>query len=164
MVDDRVLILGIGNDLLGDDAVGLRAADALGDANVAVQATARSGLALLDAVVGFKKVLLIDSQSTGLPPGAVCEFTLAPALVRSPSAHYVGYGEALSIAAAVGLELPDEIRVLAVERSPEVCFGDDLSEPVRDVLPAVVDRARAIARTWLQEGRPSATLTITPGS
>ncbi|MDR7523677.1 MAG: hydrogenase maturation protease [Armatimonadota bacterium] len=151
---DGILILGVGNDLLGDDAVGLLAASALGGEGLPVQLMTRSGLALLDAVVGFSRVLLLDSQTTGLAPGTVCEYTLTPTSVRSPSAHYVGYGEALTIGAAAGLDLPDEIRVLAVERRGAVCIGDGLSEPVRAALPAVVDRARAIVRAWLQARCP----------
>ncbi|MDR7544417.1 MAG: hydrogenase maturation protease [Armatimonadota bacterium] len=149
MIAERVLVLGVGNDLLGDDAVGLLAAEALREEGLPVETTTRSGLALLDAVVGVRKVLLLDSQVAGAAVGEVQEFTLAPDAVRSPSAHYVGYGEALAIGAAAGLDLPDEIRVLAVERSPEVWLGTDLSDPVRAALPAVVRRAREIIRGWM---------------
>ncbi|MCL6554212.1 MAG: hypothetical protein K6W08_14005, partial [Firmicutes bacterium] len=89
-----------------------------------------------------------DRQACGAAAGEVREFALAPAQVRSPSAHYVGYGEALAIGAAVGLDLPEEIRVLIVERSREVWLGADLSDPVRAALPAVVSRARQIVREW----------------
>ena len=148
MTTDRLLVVGIGNDLLGDDAAGLLAASALADEGFPVQATMRSGLALLDTVVGFRRVLLIDSQVSGRLPGSIDEFTLTPSVVRSPSAHYLGYGETLTIGAAVGLELPEEIRVLAVERTPEVWVGADLSEPVRVALPALVERARTIVHEW----------------
>jgi hydrogenase maturation protease len=148
MSADRLLVLGVGNDLLGDDAVGLLAAAALREEGLPVETTTRSGLALLDAVVGFRKVLLLDSQASGAAAGEVREFALAPAQVRSPSAHYVGYGEALAIGAAVGLDLPEEIRVLTVERSREVWLGADLSDPVRAALPALISRARQIVREW----------------
>ncbi len=152
MTTDRLLILGIGNDLLGDDAAGLMVAAALEDgrlpAGTTVETATRSGLALLDTVVGFRRVLLIDSQVSGRPPGSIDEFTLTPSVVRSPSAHYLSYGEALTIGVAVGLELPDEIRVLAVERTPEVWIGADLSGPVRGALPALVGRARTIVHEW----------------
>lgn len=152
MIADRVLILGVGNDLLGDDAAGLLVAGALDDgrlpAGAIVEITTRSGLALLDAVAGFHKVLLIDTQVSGQPPGSVEEFTLTASVVRSPSPHYLGYGEALALGAAAGIDLPEEIHVLAVERTPEVWIGADLSEPVRVALPALVDRARTIVHQW----------------
>ncbi len=149
MSRDGLLVLGIGNDLLGDDAVGLLAAEALRDEGLPVRTGVRSGLALLDEVVGARRVLVVDSQSTGGLPGAICEFSLEPCSLRSPSAHYIGYGEALAIGAAVGLEMPEEIRVVAVERTPEICIGAELSEPVRAALPALVARARTVIREWL---------------
>lgn len=161
MSADGTLILGVGNDLLGDDAVGLLVAEALAAEGLPVSTSVRSGLALLDAVVGYRRVLLIDSQTSGRPAGAVCEFVLEPSIPRSPSAHYFGYGEALAIGAALGLDLPDEIRVLAVERTPEVWVGAGLSEAVRAALPEVIARARAIARVWSeQEATAKAAATV----
>jgi hydrogenase maturation protease len=155
MTADRVLVLGVGNDLLGDDAAGLLVAGALDDgglpAGATVEITTRSGLALLDAVAGFRKVLLIDTQVSGRTPGSVQEYTLTASVVRSPSTHYLGYGEALALGAATGLDLPEEIHVLAVERTPTVTIGDDLSDPVRNVLQAVADRAKAIVHSWARE-------------
>lgn len=152
---DGILILGVGNDLLGDDAAGLLAADALAADGLPVSTSVRSGLALLDAVVGVRRVLLIDSQTSGRSAGAVSEFVLEPSPPRSPSAHYLGYGEALALGAALGLDLPDEIRVLAVERTPEVWVGAGLSDPVRAALPEIIARARAIVRVWSEQEAPA---------
>lgn len=150
MKGKELLILGIGNDLLGDDAAGLLVAEALRADGLSVRTGVRSGLALLDEVVGARRVLLVDSQSTGGQPGTISEFSLEPSrAVRGPSAHYVGYGEALAIGAAVGLDMPEEVRVVAIERSPEVYLGADLSGPVRAALPALVERARAVIQRWL---------------
>ncbi len=151
MTASRLLVVGVGNDLLGDDAAGLLVGDALKADGLPVEVTGRSGLALLDAVVGYRRVLLVDSQVTGRPPGSVAEFTLTPDEVRSPSAHYLSYGEALAVGAAVGLDMPEEVHVLAVERDPDVEFGHGLSDPVRAALPGVVERARAIVRGWIHD-------------
>ncbi len=150
MSDTNLLVLGIGNDLLGDDAAGLLVAEALREDGLVVRTGVRSGLALLDEVVGARRVLLVDSQTTGGQPGTISEFSLEPSVVRSPSAHYVGYGEALAIGAAVGLDMPQEIRVVAVERAPEVYIGAGISEPVRAALPAMVERARNVIQGWLR--------------
>jgi hydrogenase maturation protease len=142
------LIVAVGNDLLGDDAVGVRAGLALQAEGLPVEASTRSGLALLDHIEGVRRVLLIDSQTTGGTPGTIHEFVLTPSVVRSPSPHYLGYGEAVAVGQAVGLDLPDEIRVLAVERSEATDIGAGLSEPVRAALPVLVQRAREIVRGW----------------
>jgi hydrogenase maturation protease len=151
MAAPSVLIVGIGNDLLGDDAAGLVAGGTLEREGFPVHLTTRSGLTLLDAVVGVRRVLLIDSLVSGRPAGTLSEFALEPARPRSPSTHYLGYAEALAVARALGLDVPDEIRVLAVERAADVRFGDGLSDAVRAVLPELTDRARTVVRGWLQD-------------
>ena len=144
----EILIVAVGNDLLGDDAVGVVAGLALKAEGLPVEISVRSGLALLDHIEGVRKVLLIDSQTTGGAPGEIEEFVLTPSVVRSPSPHYLGYGEALAVGRAVGLDLPDEIRVLAVERTGATNIGAGLSDSVRAALPALIHRARDIVRGW----------------
>jgi hydrogenase maturation protease len=148
MTSDRVLVLGVGNDLLGDDAAGLVVADRLRDTGVPVDLTTRSGLGLLDHVVGFDRVLLIDSQTTGREAGTVDESTLEPSEIRGPSAHYLSYGEALALGACLEMPLPREIKVLAVECLPQTCIGGPLTAPVREALPLLEARAREILRDW----------------
>ncbi|OFX27812.1 MAG: hypothetical protein A2Z07_06940 [Armatimonadetes bacterium RBG_16_67_12] len=87
-------------------------------------------------------------SDTGGAPGEIEEFVLTPSVVRSPSPHYLGYGEALAVGRAVGLDLPDEIRVLAVERTGATNIGAGLSDSVRAALPALIHRARDIVRGW----------------
>ncbi len=144
----EMLVLGIGNDLLGDDAAGLIAAAALNGEGVEVRTDVRSGLALLDAVVGYRRVLLIDSVTSGRAPGTIFEYALDPSPVRSPSVHYLGYGEALAVGAALGLEMPERVVALAMERSSEIRIGADLSAGVSAAIPEFIERARAIVREW----------------
>jgi hydrogenase maturation protease len=143
-----VLIVALGNDLMGDDGVGIVAGLTLRGEGLPVEMSVRSGLALLDHIEGTEKVLLIDSQTTGGRPGTVEEFCLTPSAIRSPSPHYLGYGEALTVGRAAGLELPGEIRVLAVERADAAEIGAGLSDAVQEALPELIRRAREIVRGW----------------
>ena len=143
-----VLVVAVGNDLMGDDGLGLIAGEILQAEGLPVHLTDRSGLALVDAVEGVRRVLLIDSQTSGRRPGTVLEYVMEPEAPRSPATHYLGYAEALAVARALGMTLPEEIRVLAVECTSDLQFGAGLSEAVRAALPAVLDRARVILDTW----------------
>jgi hydrogenase maturation protease len=64
------LLLALGNDIMGDDRVGLVTSQILAEefgADVDFVDTAEAGLALLDILAGYKRVLLLDSIVTGNP-------------------------------------------------------------------------------------------------
>lgn len=146
-----VLILGLGNDLLGDDAIGLRAARLLQTwegPDVTVRATAQSGLYLLEHLQGFDDAIVVDSV-VGDHPGLVRELRgieLQPVMV--PSAHYAGLPEALALARASGMQVPRRLRIFAVEMSPVQTIGSAPSPAVMGALPTLLVRVREAAREW----------------
>ena len=113
----KILVLGLGNDLLGDDAAGLLAVRALKDTLTSEQATvvesSLSGIALLDHFLGYQKAAIIDAIKTGKnPPGSIME--LQPedlSEVAAPSPHYAGLPEMLALAKQLSLEFPGEIKI-----------------------------------------------------
>ncbi|GAH29444.1 unnamed protein product, partial [marine sediment metagenome] len=59
----NTLILGIGNPILTDDGVGIKIARKLkeGNARLEVIETSEAGIALLDLIAGYDKLIIIDS-------------------------------------------------------------------------------------------------------
>jgi len=151
-----LVILGLGNDLLGDDAVGLLAVGALEGRlgpDVVLRWSAQSGLYLLESLQGCEDAILIDSV-TGDTPGRVREIdgsAMRPIMV--PSAHYAGLPEVLAVASAAGLRLPSRVRILAVEIDGRQTIGAAPSPAVLAAIPAIVGRAVATARAWGYEER-----------
>ena len=146
-----LVILGMGNDLLGDDAVGLMAAAGLEGRfgpDVQVARSARSGLYILEDLLGFDDAILIDSV-IGDVPGRVRE--LEPGEVRPvpvPSAHYAGLPEALALAERSGLKVPDRIRIFAVEIDAAQRIGSPASPAIAAAVPEVVSRVERAAAEW----------------
>ena len=69
----KVLIAGLGNPILGDDGVGWRVAEAVADSlppdngrmqEIEVECFALGGLSLMEHLVGYEKVIIIDSIQT----------------------------------------------------------------------------------------------------
>ncbi len=160
-----LVILGMGNDLLGDDAVGLMAARELEGRfgpRVRVASSLRSGLYILEDLLGFDDAILIDSV-IGDAPGRVRE--LEPGEVRPvvvPSAHYAGLPEALALARASGLKVPGRVRIFAVEIDGAQGIGAPpsaaVAAAVADLVP-LVERAAGewgYARPAMEEARPDA--------
>lgn len=166
----RTLVLGLGNELAADDAVGLLAARAArshlarshpeGPADV-LESSA-SGIALIEVLAGYDRAVIIDAIRTGRhPPGAVVELGLHEiGHVRAPSTHQAGLPELAEVAARLGLAFPDRTVVLAVEVLDPYTIGAPLSAPVTAAIPELVRRVRALVERWAaEEGEPCTTST-----
>lgn len=156
----QTLVLALGNDLLGDDGVGLEAARRIAEqvgGSVDVVETGEAGLALLEVMEGYARALLIDSILTGrYPPGTVLEFSPTDfQKVVAPSPHYAGLPEVLEMARRLDLVFPTDIRILAVEVLNPYEFHIGLSEPVCEALPKLVQRALDILREWHKNSLPT---------
>lgn len=152
----RTLVLALGNDLLGDDGVGLEAARRIAgqvDSSVDVVETAEAGLALLELMEGYERALLIDSVVTGrYPPGTVIEFLPEDfRRVIAPSPHYAGLPEVLEMAQRLALTFPQQLRILAMEVENPYEFHVGFSPPVQESLPRLVQQALRILQEWRQE-------------
>ena len=152
----RILLLALGNDLLGDDGVGLEAARQIAgqvDGSVDVVETGEAGLALLELMEGYERALLIDSVVTGRhPPGTVIEFS--PEDLRkvvAPSPHYAGLPEVMEMAHRLQIPFPQHIRILAMEVLNPCDFRIGFSEPVQEALPQLVQRARQVLEGWMNQ-------------
>ena len=147
----RILVLGLGNDLLADDAIGHLAAAELGPrlaGRADVEATALHGLALLDVLAGYDAAVVLDAACTGARPvGEVHEIDPATlARIESPSPHFAGFPEMLDLADRLGLHFPRKLRILAVEVLDPFTIGGAVTPAVRDALPELCERAeRAVA-------------------
>lgn len=142
----KTLVLGLGNDLLTDDAIGLLvtrevARRLAGDPAVDVRETTEMGLALLDFLVGYERVILVDSIQTGrCPPGTIHD--LSPAGLKQLTGrtpHFLGIGETLALGRQLGLAMPRQLRILAVEVGDPFTLGTELTPPLQRALPSIVE-------------------------
>jgi len=148
-----ILLLALGNDIMGDDGAALAAARALKEnlaADVDLVESPEAGLALLDAMAGYDRVLLLDSITTGRHrPGTVLEFSSKDFnKVVGPSPHYAGLPEVLELARRLDIDFPGEVCVLALEIERPLDFRETLSPQIEQALPAYVERAARILRRW----------------
>ena len=159
----RTLVLGLGNDFAGDDALGVLVARRLlleleGVADVVESAS--SGLGLLEVLAGYERAVIVDSVVTGrAPPGTIVELGLDEVgEVVAPSVHHTGLPELAAVAARLDLDFPSTTRVLAVEVVDPYTLGAGLSPPVARVLDEVIARVRTLVRSW-EDGAACTTTT-----
>lgn len=147
----EIIVLGLGNELFGDDGVGIAVArEVRKKVEIEVEETSESGFALLDYIVGKRKVIIIDGIKTGkFKPGKIITFSAEDLrVVRSPSPHYAGIPLIIASARNMGLEMPDEIRIVAVEVEDPYRFGEGLSPKVKSAVKKATNEVLKILERW----------------
>lgn len=142
----RVLVLGLGNPILGDDGLGLRVADLLRSrlapgSGIEVEEEHRGGLRLMERLLGCDAAVIVDAIVTGRhPPGTILRLGPGDMPTRhSASGHDVNLPTALRLGRSLGLHLPKEVRIVAVEPESVLDFRDDCTAAGTAALPATAE-------------------------
>lgn len=147
------MVLGLGNDLLADDGVGLAVADSLRNqinGRCDVITTAEGGVGLLDYLIGYNRAILIDAVTTGRAcPGTVHVWSPDDiGAVAAPSPHYAGIPELFVIARQLQLDFPTEMVIFGIEVADVVTVGGDMGTAVTRSISRVVDRVKSQLDAW----------------
>ena len=151
----KTLILGLGNSLLSDDGVGLTIAtelkNRLNKSDITVMETSVAGLSLLDLLVGYDIAIIIDAiQTLNGKPGQI--YRLDPKAFdttrRTISPHDVNFTTALEFGKKVGLPLPQEIVIFAIEASDVSTFSEECTPQVTRAIPTCVEMVLQELKRW----------------
>jgi hydrogenase maturation protease len=148
----KTLLLGLGNELYGDDGVGIRVVRKIREEaaknkslkpafeDVVIEECSLSGLALLDVIVGYDRLVLVDTIKRASPvPGRV--HLLEEEHIRAvpgPSPHYVSIPQMIELGRKIGLHVPSRIRIVAVEAHNIHRLGEGLSPEVEERLQSII--------------------------
>lgn len=153
-----VVVLGIGNTLLGDDGVGIAVVRRLEDAglppSVRLVDGGTGGLGLLHILADARAAVVIDAVDAKLAPGSVVKLDgdrLGTG--RAPvSLHHPRLADLLALLRRLGRR--PRLRLVGVQVA-DVSPGE-LSGPVRDSLPAVVRAVRREVDALIASGAANA--------
>jgi hydrogenase maturation protease len=151
---NRILVLALGNEIMGDDAAGLFAARELKkefDHEIDIFEVSSAGFSLIDILEGYNKALILDSIPAS--EGSCCTFRELNkddlSMKFSLSPHYVGLPELLELAARLEINFPEEIKALVIEIGESGVIREGLSCNIREVLPFYIEKASEIINQWL---------------
>lgn len=142
---NEVLILGIGNVLMGDEGVGVRVIEQLQNHALPPGVRALDGgtgsFLLLEPMQQAQKIILIDATIDGLPPGSVRRLRprFAKDYPRTLTAHDIGLKDLLDAFYLLG-DVPD-VTLYAVSIAPLGEMSLHLSHEVRAVVADVAQVA-----------------------
>jgi hydrogenase maturation protease len=162
----KTLLIGLGNPILTDDGVGVKVAYAVKakileseaptaalPREVTVAEASVGGLHLMEMMVGYQQVILVDAiQTPGGRPGAIHHLTLediasAVPTQHSASAHDMNLPTALEMGRRLGLAVPESVEIFAIEAEDVVTFGETCTPAVVAAIPIVTELVlQALAR------------------
>jgi hydrogenase maturation protease len=166
-VHPTTLVIGLGNPILGDDGVGWRVVDKvaaylntalttpgpLAALSVEVDQQALGGLSLMERVIGYERVIIVDAITTRQSPqGSVTCLPLESLPDRSTghltAAHDTSLQTALRVAVTMGGKVPKEIIIVGIESEQVFEFTEELSPPVEAAVPEAQTAVIEILKTW----------------
>jgi hydrogenase maturation protease len=156
----KTLVIGLGNPILGDDGVGWKVAEEVKKSllpapltplpirergTVEVDTAALGGLSLMERLLGYERVIIVDSMETGDSlVGSVSVFPLAslpdPMAGHSASTHDATLMTALRTAEELGADIPKQVDIVAIEAKNVYDFSEELTPPVAAAVPVAVEK------------------------
>jgi hydrogenase maturation protease len=149
----HIAVVGLGNLMRTDDAVGMHAierlrADPRLGPDVSIVEGGTLGLDLLYPLEGVTHLLALDAVDAGAGPGTLLRFAgeEMAGLPAARSVHLLGFADLLAAMRLTG-SVPCEVVVLGVQ--PEIiAWGTALSARVNAALPDLVDAAVIQIAEW----------------
>jgi hydrogenase maturation protease len=142
----NILVLGVGNILMGDDGIGVRVIEHLDERyrfteEVTLLDGGTLGLSLLPNVQEAQRLIIVDAMETGAPAGTIIRLAgeeIPPALETKLSPHQLGLRELLTVATLLDSS-PEEVILLGVQPQ-SVQIALELSPPVKAQLEPLAER------------------------
>jgi hydrogenase maturation protease len=139
-----ILILGIGNILLSDEGIGVRAVEALAAGyrfpkGVELLDGGTAGFELMAKITRREQLIVIDAIACDHPPGTVLRVEgedVRQVFSSRISPHQLGISDVLAASALIG-ELPDRLVLFGIEPA-EIGTSLELSAPVAAALPKLM--------------------------
>jgi hydrogenase maturation protease len=147
----KTLVLGLGNPILTDDGIGVLVAEEVRarlpeDTPIDITEVSVGGLTLMETMIGYERVILVDAfqHLDGCTPGKVHKMSLDDLRSISPTQHSVSPHDASLVTAMetgqrMGLQLPHDITIFAIEVENVMDFSDRPTPAVAAVIPQVTE-------------------------
>jgi len=151
MKKNKILIHGIGNEIVTDDGIGPKLVKRL-KGNVSrndidFETAFLGGLEVLEFIQGYETVIFIDAIRTrGGVPGTV--YRLSPedfnSTIHLSSVHDVSFLTAVDLGKKLGLEMPEFIHIIAIEIVEDRVFDDNFSPQIQDKYEEIFKEVKEI--------------------
>ena len=150
----RTVVLGLGNPVLSDDAVGLKVIERFRELlaerplqEVNVSCSMRGGLELLDLLSGYARAVIVDALTLPEPnPGRVHELDLSSVagMARLVGSHDISLSQAFQLAERFDIPMPGEVVIFGIEAGEVREFSEELTPAVARVVEPLARRIHSL--------------------
>lgn len=155
------LILGLGNSILSDDAIGLfvvrKAKELLSDLkeNIDFKENHSGGFDLLYDINGYHRLLVVDSIVTGkYKPGKCLTFTIKDfehlTQLNPINSHSLNLPTTIKMGRKCGYTMPEEFIILGIEAADVTTLSEQLTASVNACVDNVIKRIRKEILSWIE--------------
>lgn len=139
----KTLILGIGNPILSDDSVGIKIAREIEERKpeLTVEQTDEAAIAMLDLIMDYEKLVIIDSIKTGQgEPGELYKLALDDFKPNMEfiSSHGMDIATAFEVGRRLGCTMPQAVSIYAVEVKDNSNFNERCTPEIAARIPHMV--------------------------
>ena len=148
--DKKLLVLGMGSEILMDDGVGSRLANKLREEDLPrgfhVETSNIGGLELLEIIKDYDQLILLDGMRGGGDVGDLYFFS--PENFRETlhlsTKHDASFLNALKVGEYVGYKLPRNIEIIGIEVEEDRCFGEYFSDNLEERIDYIYNEIKKL--------------------
>jgi hydrogenase maturation protease len=164
-MNKKIIIIGLGNPILGDDGIGYRVIEKFQQGfspplwknsennRIDIDYLSVGGIGLMENLVGYDFAIIVDAiQTNTQSQGSVVNFSINDlqniSTMHSGSTHDMNFTTAIKMGREMGLKLPEEIFIVGIEARSVYDFSDQLSKEVEQSIPTVEKKIYEILDLW----------------
>ncbi len=154
----NILILGMGNDILTDDGIGIKITKVLEKKfpypNIVYDTLSLGGLEIIEYIKDFKTVIIIDAIKTlnGIP-GTVYQFVPEDfkETLHLSNIHDISFLTSLKLAKKLDIKTPENVHIIAIEILEDMVFSDDFTPQIQEKYPEILEEVTGIVKEIIEE-------------
>ena len=151
--DKKLLVLGMGSEILMDDGVGSRLANKLREENLPpgfhIETSNIGGLELLEIIKDYDELIILDGMRGGsdigdlhfFSPENFCE------TLHLSTKHDASFLNALKVGEYLGYNLPRNIEIVGIEVEEDRCFGECFSDNLEKRINYIYSKIKKLVFT-----------------
>lgn len=148
-MNKHTLIIGLGNDILTDDGIGIKLCHEMqiyfSADEIDFETASLGGLEILEFIKDFETVIFIDAIKTrdGIP-GTVYYFQPSDFKETSnlSNLHDVSFLTALEIGKKLNMKIPESMHIIAVEIVEDLTFSVDFTPEIQGKYPEIIAQVK----------------------